>query len=91
MAKTVVHVTTIEEWNAVLGVWFKQGHAWVSGEQEYFELLFEHGGRYLYLGNTITWGKQGQSKYIEYVDFMAQPQDATKMVKPLIPMDILYL
>lgn len=91
MAKTVVHVTTIEEWNAVLGVWFKQGRAWVSGEQEYFEGFFEQGGRYLYLGNAVTWDKHGQSKYIEYVDFMTQQQDATKKVKPLLSLDVLYV
>lgn len=87
MTKTAVHVTTIEEWNAVLGVWFKQGRTWVSGEQEYSEDIFENGGRYLYLGSYITWSNEHRyaTPSIEYSEFM------TQKAKPLIPMDILYI
>lgn len=78
MTKTVVHVTTIEEWNYVLDVWFKQGYEWFSGGRGYAS-FFEKGGRYLFLGNSITWDRYTQDMYIEYSEFMAQQKEDNNM------------
>jgi len=83
MSKTVVHVTTIEEWNSVLKVWFNQGKTWVNGGAEYSEDIFENGGRYLFLGDYITWSND--------YHYSSPSKDVTKNTKPLIPIDILYI
>lgn len=72
MTKTVVHVATVEEWNSVLNVWFKQGKVWINGGIGYSEDIFEHGGRYLFLGTAITWGNDYHRgmPFLEYADFM---------------------
>ena len=76
MTKTVVHVTTIEEWKSVLNALFEQEYKWFSGGKEYKERLFELGGRYLFLGDRlITWDRYTQDRYIEYAEFMAQQKD----------------
>jgi len=56
MTETVVHVTTLEKWKALLDVWFKQGHTWRGGNGWYEELIFENGGRFLFLDDCIYLG-----------------------------------
>lgn len=79
MTKTVVHVTTIEEWKSVLDVWFNQGYEWFTGGRGYEARFFEKGGIYLFLGNSITWDRYTQDMYIEYAEFMAQQKEDNKM------------
>lgn len=83
MTETVVHVTTIEEWKSVLDVWFKRGYTWVSVRKEYSENVFEHGARYLFLNNYISYGSDDyyHGPYIEYSEFMAQQKEDNKMEK----------
>lgn len=81
MTETVVHVTTLEQWKSVLDVWFKQGYQWVSGVKGYKEHLFERSGRYLCLGDVITYSKSNLSSkpFITYSEFMAQQKEDNKM------------
>ncbi|WP_223319002.1 hypothetical protein [Leuconostoc mesenteroides] len=81
MAKTLVHITTFEQWKSVLDVWFKQGYKWRSGEQEYAESRFERGGKFLYLGDYIAYGTANYDSehFIEYSEFMAQQKENNKM------------
>ncbi len=93
MVKTAVHVTTVGEWNSVLNVWFKQGKTWVNGDKGYSEDLFEHGGRYLFLGNYITWSKdyRPDTPSIEYPDFMSLRKESGKKVVAFLPIDGFYI
>ena len=81
MTKTVVHVTTLEQWKSVLDVWFKQGYEWVFSHTKYKESIFEDGGRYLFLDDCITYSKTNHNSkpYIEYSEFMAQQKEDNKM------------
>ncbi|MCT3044350.1 hypothetical protein EFN38_05105 [Leuconostoc mesenteroides] len=76
MTKTVVHVTTLEQWKSVLDVWFKQGYEWPFGNKEYRENLFEDGGRFLFLDNYIAYNMSNPDSkpYIEYSEFMKEQQ-----------------
>jgi hypothetical protein len=81
MTKTAVHVTTLDQWKSVLDIWFKQGYEWIKGGQEYYETAFEEGGRYLYLGDYIIYGKSDYNSkpFIEYSEFMGQKKEDKKM------------
>lgn len=81
MTKTVVHVTTLEQWKSVLDVWFKQGYGWSTENKEYSERLFKNGGRFLFLDNCITYSrtKPNSKPFIEYSEFMAQQKEDNKM------------
>ena len=80
MTKTVVHVTTIEEWKSVLDVWFEQGYKWLSDcGKDFKEHRFNLGSRELGLnvcGNDkITYWRLNDyngDNLIEYSDFMKQ-------------------
>lgn len=74
MTKTIVHVTTIEQWRSVLGIWFKQGHEWFDGDQVYAKEIFEDGGRFLFLGNCISYSRTNDNSkpYLEYSEFMTR-------------------
>lgn len=81
MTKTVVHVTTLEQWKSVLDVWFKQGYGWSTEDKEYSERLFKNGGRFLFLDDCITYSrtKPNSKPFIEYSEFMAQQKENNKM------------
>lgn len=81
MTKTVVHVTTLEQWKSVLDVWFKQGYAWPAGDKEYSEHIFENGGRFLFLDDYITYSMSNHDSkpFIEYSEFMTQQKEDNKM------------
>ncbi|MCM6831247.1 hypothetical protein [Leuconostoc mesenteroides] len=81
MTKTVVHVTTLEQWKTVLDVWFKQGYIWFDGDKGYLEDIFKNGGRYLFLYDYITWSASNYNyePFIEYSEFMAQQKEDNKM------------
>lgn len=87
MAEIVVHVTTLEQWDSVLDVWFKQGYSWFSGLQDYghdkFNDEYFRGGeaRYLLLDkdNDILTPSFLSRNIIEYSDFMAQQKEDNKM------------
>lgn len=88
MAKeTVVHVTTIEEWKAVLDVWFEQGHTWASGDKRYRENYFNAGSRQL--GHNVShfaeisyWSMNDYTgdNLIEYSEFIAKQKEDNKMI-----------
>lgn len=81
MTKTVVRVTTLEQWKSVLDVWFKQGYVWLDGNKGYLENIFKNGGRFLFLDDYITWNASNYNSepFIEYSDFMAQQKEDNKM------------
>lgn len=81
MTKTVVHVTTLEQWKSVLNVWFAQGYDWSFTNTKYNESMFEGGGRYLFLDDYITYSRTNLNSkpVIEYSDFMAQQKEDNKM------------
>lgn len=81
MTKTVVHVTTLEQWKSVLNVWYKQGHYWLFTNTKYQESIFEDGGRYLFLDDYITYSNNNHhdKPFIEYSEFMAQQKEDSKM------------
>ena len=81
MTKTVVHVTTLEQWKSVLDVWFKQGYAWPAGDKECSARIFENGGRFLFLDDYITYSMHNPDSkpFIEYSEFMAQQKEDKKM------------
>lgn len=83
MTRTVVHVTTIEEWKSVLDVWFKQGHAWYSGEKDYHEEYFDSGDRKLLLtrDNNILKAPSTNKHFIEYSEFISRQKEDNKMAK----------
>lgn len=75
--ETVVHVTTLEQWNSVLDVWFSQGYEWFGGNSDYLINAFRNNGRYLFLHDDVTIvysdNNQGE-KFMEYSEFMAQQE-----------------
>lgn len=80
--KTVVHVTTLDDWKSVLDVWFEQGFGWGLGGKKYNEHIFEHGGRFLFLDDVcITYSRTNpRSKpFIEYSEFMSQQKEVKEM------------
>lgn len=82
MTKTIVHVTTLEQWKSVLDVWFKQGCEWVTGGKDYWEEYFtEENSRYLCLNhkNISKMSFSTPSEFIEYSEFMAQQKEDNKM------------
>ncbi|MCT4419569.1 hypothetical protein EFT49_04975 [Leuconostoc falkenbergense] len=81
MTETVVHVTTLEQWKSVLDVWFKQGYKWADGDKEYSAIIFETGGRFLFLDDYITCSTFNPypKPYIEYSEFMSQQKEDNKM------------
>lgn len=82
MIKTVVHVTTLEQWKSVLDVWFKQGYKWFHFEKgDYLENVFSGSHHYLHLDDYISQTPDiyGNESFIEYSDFMAQQKDDNKM------------
>ena len=78
MTKTVVHVTTLDEWKAVLDVWFNQGYKWNTGDTQYSGHLLR-GNRYLVLqffeGSYYIHCANEGLKSIEYSEFMAQQKE----------------
>lgn len=76
MTETVVRVSTIEEWKAVLDVWFEQGYTWKSGDKKYRENYFNEGRRGLCLAedNKILTAKADSYSCVKYANFMAQQQ-----------------
>lgn len=75
--ETVVHVTTLEQWNSVLDVWFSQGYEWFGGNSDYLINAFRNNGRYLFLHDdgTIVYSDNNQGeKFMEYSEFMAQQE-----------------
>lgn len=93
MTKTVVHVTTLEQWKSVLDVWFKQGYGWSTENKEYSERLFKNGGRFLFLDDCITYSrtKPNSKPFIEYSEFMAQQKEDNKMAKYYVTQEQLDL
>ncbi|CCJ66949.1 hypothetical protein ABGW26_08230 [Leuconostoc falkenbergense] len=83
MTETVVHVTTLEQWKSVLDVWFKQGYAWPAGDKKYSAEIFESGGRFLFLGDYITYSMSNPDSkpFIEFSEFMEQQKEDNKMEK----------
>lgn len=82
MTRTVVHVTTLEQWKSVMDVWFEQGYTWLTGDKGYSEDVFELGGRYLYVsgGIIICKFRHIPQPIIEYSKFMKEQQkEVTKM------------
>lgn len=77
MSETVVHGTTLEQWQSVLDVWFKQGYSWFYGNQNYRSDLFNKGRRnlLLYCVNDIMTPSYLDRGIIEYSEFMAQKKD----------------
>ena len=71
MTKTIVHVTTLEQWKSVLDVWYKQGYDWADHFGKYNDLLFEEGARFLHLDDYITYTRShlNYQPYIEYSEF----------------------
>lgn len=87
--ETVVQVTTLEEWKAVLDVWFKQGYDWASYSSmrnDYREEFYWGGSRQLgfnvHGGREISYWSLNDytgDNLIEYSDFMAQQKEGNKM------------
>lgn len=78
MTETVVHVTTLEQWKAVLDVWFKQGYECRLFEKgNYLESVFNGTSHYLALDNNHIYqtpDNSENSSFIEYAEFMAQQE-----------------
>lgn len=77
MTETVVHVTTLDEWNSVLNVWFSQGYEWLSGEKGYKEkYFFDDEIRYISVSQSgVIRNSQVEGLvFIEYAEFMAQQE-----------------
>lgn len=76
MTETVVRVSTIEEWKAVLDVWFEQGYTCKSGDKRYRENYFNEGRRGLCLAedNKILTVKADSYSCVKYAQFMSQQQ-----------------
>lgn len=86
MTETVVRVSTIEEWKAVLDVWFEQGYTWKSGGKRYCENYFNGGSRQLgvYVDDFAEISYWSMNDYvgdslIEYANFMAQQKEGNNM------------
>jgi len=81
MTETVVRVSTIEEWKAVLDVWFEQGYTWKSGDKKYHEDYFNEGRRGLYLAedHKILTAKADSYSCVNYAKFMAQQKEGNNM------------
>lgn len=81
MTETAVHVTTLEQWKAVLDVWFKNGYSWYSGDQKHRESYFKEGVRELLLDkdNDILIPTPEKREPISYKEFMAQQKEGNKM------------
>lgn len=85
MTETVVHVTTLEQWNSVLDVWFKQGYRWLYNSNDYHHEFFQASdARYLMFDDeeiTCFSGKFRDSPVpvIKYSEFMAQQKEDNKM------------
>ncbi|MFT9414791.1 hypothetical protein [Leuconostoc falkenbergense] len=79
MIETVVHVTTLEQWKSVLGVWFKQGYTWQARDTVYAKFIFDNGARYLHLDRYISYSISAPKEFIEYSEFMAQQKEDKKM------------
>jgi len=87
MTKTVVHVTTLEEWKSVLDVWFKQGYEWLSDcGKDFKKIRFNLGSRQLGLNvrgydEIIYWSLNDYKgdNLIEYAEFMAQQKEENNM------------
>lgn len=77
MTETVVHVTTLEQWDSVLDVWFKQGYKWYSGSKEYQEDYFNSGSCGLWLtdDNMISMANTAMHDCIEYADFIPRQKE----------------
>ena len=86
--ETVVHVNTIEEWRAVLDVWFEQGYEWFASGRSYEEDNFDNGfgsrqlalveGGLDYIACYINNDYDGDS-LIEFSDFINQQKKDNKM------------
>lgn len=77
MTKIVVKVSTLEQWDSVLDVWFKQGYKWYSGSKEYQEDHFDSGSRGLQLmeDNKILTANTELDGCIEYADFISRQEE----------------
>lgn len=77
MTKTVVHVTTLEQWKSVLDVWFKHGYGWYKSGKVYNERYFNDGKRYLLLDEDydILISSDLNRGIIEYSEFMTQQKE----------------
>lgn len=93
MTETVVQVSTLEQWKAVLDVWFKQGYEWCAGGKEYHEGYFKGGSRELLLDkdNYILVPDPGKREPISYKEFMAQQKEGNKMETYYVTQEKLYL
>lgn len=91
MTETVVHVTTLWQWQSVLDVWFKQGYDWglFNTHNDYREEFYHDGSRQLGLNmndyaRISYWSLNNYpgDNLIEYSDFMSQQKDdnQTEMV-----------
>lgn len=81
MTETVVHVTTLEQWKAVLDVWFEHGYKWYSEDKEYQVEYFKAGSRELLLDkdNDILIPTPVKREPISYKEFMAQQKEDKEM------------
>lgn len=89
MTETVVHVTTLEQWESVLNVWFEQGYEWNGNNENtqsgrfrnYYYEAFRDGCRQLALRDTIYfYGKNGyKGKTVEYSEFISQQKEDKEM------------
>lgn len=80
--ETVVRVTTLEQWKAILDVWFfEHGYKWYSGDKEYHAEYFKSGSRELLLNkdNDILVPTPGKREPISYKEFMAQQKEGKKV------------
>lgn len=81
MTETVVQVDTLDQWKALLDVWFEHGYKWYSGDKDYREEIYWEGSRQLGF-NVHGWHEISYwslndytgDNLIEYSDFMAQQE-----------------
>lgn len=87
MTEIVVHVTTLEQWQSVLNVWFNQGYTWMNGSSEYkIERFLNDKSRLLGLSvdgddGISYWSNNDYNggNLIEYSDFMAQQKGESEV------------
>ena len=88
MTETVVHVSTLKQWKAVLDVWFNQGYDWelFHMREDYREEFYCEGSRQLGLNmrgyaGISYWSLNDYTgdNLIEYSEFMAQQKEGNKV------------
>lgn len=84
MTRTIVHVTTLDQWKSVLDVWFKQGYKWASGKRDHKDSYFTNENSYYLIltvtGDIFRCSEIYSSTFIEYSEFMSQNKEDNKTV-----------